>query len=170
MDVEITPLGAVGKAKKWTTIFEHPEEWQFGYRTLRTFLPRIGSEWSVAFKFKPTIYSGPHVLGLDLPNFLQINFDAMSMKFHITRQSCAAVNGKQFVNNLPKLGEWTLVQVDQHRVAANRFLFEISIGGIQIHSEILQHCQDCANVRVYSQEAMLGSAGSIKDMEIITNL
>ena len=76
-DLLKTRNGDEGLGKEWTTIFAHPDERQIpGRRALLTTLPRIGNEWRVAFKFKPTslTYSGISWLALDLKNFLQIQF------------------------------------------------------------------------------------------------
>ena len=172
---EITMSGDGGLGKEWTTIFAHPEERQFACETFLTILPRICNEWRVAFKFKPTT---TNMLTVDLENFLQITFLQNCMRFQFKHQPSAAFHSRQFTHDLPNLGEWTLVEVDQHRVAGELhcFLLKISIGGIQIHTENFQHCQDFANVHVIARaQDIFGrvdsrSVGSIKDMVIKTNL
>ena len=148
----------MGLEKEWTTIFAQPEESSIRGEILLTTLPIISNEWSVAFKFKLT--RADHMVGVDMQNFLRINLGASSMRFHF-KQRC-----KQFEHNLPELGEWTHAQVDQHKVAEedDLFLFAISIGGIHVYSQILQHCQDFANVRVWRE------SGPFKDIVIKTNL
>ena len=182
---EITMSGDGGLGKEWTTIFDHPDERQLaGWQALLTTLPRIGTEWRVAFKFKPTTYNGFSRLTLDLQNFLKIQFYPNYMNFEFKHQPYAAFHSKQLTHILPQLGEWTLIEVDQHQVSRELhcFLFKISIGGIQIHTENFQHCQDFANVQVntcahdsfglacLSTVDRYGRVGSIKDMVIKTNL
>ena len=153
---------------------------QLGEQALLTTLPRISTEWSVIFKFKPTTYSRPGTTSLilenqmltavEMLNFLKIEFSALGMAWN-----CMAWYwGFKFFDtvsrySVPKLGEWTQVEVRKYKVAeeSQSFFLKIYIGGIQIHSEILQRSKDFENVEVYTGPTYHMSA-SIKDMVIKT--
>ena len=154
---------------------------QLGEQALLTTLPRISTEWSVIFKFKPTTYSRPGTTSLNVENqmltavemlnFLKIEFNALRMYVQNQARGYPAFNIFDTVSTygVPKLGEWTQVEVRKYKVAeeSQSFFLKIYIGGIQIHSEILQRSKDFENVEVYTGPTYHMSA-SIKDMVIKT--
>ena len=149
---------------------------QLGEQALLTTLPRISTEWSVIFKFKPTTYSRPGTTSLivknemltavEMLNFLKIEFNALGMN---VRNQTFKFFDTVSRHSVPKLGEWTQVEVRKYKVAeeSQSFFLKIYIGGIQIHSEILQRSKDFENVEVYTGPTYHMSA-SIKDMVIKT--
>ena len=107
-----------------------------------------------------------------MQDFLQIGFSVSCMTFSFKSQPGASFNSKQYQHNLPELGKWTHVKVDQHKVAGEgeHFLLTIHIGRIQLYSEIFQLCKDFANVQVSTLENKQGSIASINNMVIKTNM
>ena len=108
-----------------------------------------------------------------MENFLRIDFYEAGMNFHVQPQGGVGFR-VQFVHSVPMLNKWTLVEVDQHRVAGDagddeRFLLKIHIGETQIYSEIFQYCKDFSNVKVYTGPINMALVASIKDLVIETD-
>ena len=78
---------------------------------------------------------------------------------------------KNFGHTVPKLEEWTLIEVEQSRLdEEGRHLFKFHIGGLPIYSEVFPKCGEFENVQVHTGPTNVDFSVSIRDFTIETKL
>ena len=156
----------------WTNKFSEEEEIQLGGQQtiLLTTVQRLTAEWRVAFKFKPTQYSGAGYRPcLSMRNVLTLQFSSGGTHLQFKQQASQSLQSKYFYHTLPKLNEWTTIEVEQRKVDDDgRHLFKFHVGGLQIYSEMFSDCLEFDNVQVHTGLTQCDFSASIKDFTIET--
>ena len=146
-------------------------------------LPELGKEWRVSFEFRATNYS----LTADT-NLLQLTTGAPSSEHGSMTPTISFLNGwngitdmivkssmssnadERFdINTLPKIGEWTKIEVDQRQEGCSYF-FAVSIANKEVFQRRNLEPQKFSNVTVYaSNPDDEGQHGSIRKLKIVTS-
>ena len=146
-------------------------------------LPELGKEWRVSFEFRPTNYS----LTADT-NLLQLTSGAPSTEHGSMTPTISFLNGwngitemivkssmsshtdKLFhINTLPKIGEWTKIEVDQRQEGCSYF-FVVSIANKELFQRQNQNPRKFSNVAVFaSNPEDEAQPGSIRNLVIMTS-
>ena len=84
------------------------------------------------------------------------------------------MSSKNFGHSIPKLDEWTLIEVEQSKLdegpLGGRHLFKFHVGGLPIYSEVFSKCGAFDNVQVYTGPTNVDFSVSIKDFTIETKI
>ena len=118
-----------------TVIFSKPDEHKIIGGLTMTTLPKLEKKWRITHEFKPLTYksSVTSSLCLKVGNQLLISFWFTATS---TRIFCANLPQKGImIEKVPKIGEWTTINVSNEELEPGKCTFTVFIGGEEVFKD-----------------------------------
>ena len=127
-----------GGINKWgaeTIIFSKSEEHKITAGSTLTTLPKLEKQWRITHEFKPMTYKSGNACSLRLMEGTQA---VISFWFSATSTTIYFANRREkniAIKAVPKIGEWTTIDVTNEELEPGKYTFTVFIGGVQVFKD-----------------------------------
>ena len=158
---------------KETITFSMPEEHRVGPAATLTILPKLEKQWRIIHDFKPVSYERHVRYALALCKEGNV---VMSIAFNsiTTVVKCISEHWPKVVCNtggVPRLGEWTTIEIFNEEEEMGKCTFSVIIGGKRVFREDNEGSRDltdvCVRLAPYSTDDGM-QQGYIRRLSIMT--
>ena len=149
----------------WRSIFSKPEEHEIelNYPFAACEINEPCKQWRITLDFKPSSYrkTGSDIFCFTLPDDIDIGFTTTTTYIRYTYDRPAA---NYFIPEVPRIGEWTTIDVTVEELEPGKHIFTFYIGGRDVFRKESAGTFDLADV-----EACFGDQpGYIRNLNIMT--